>query len=124
MGDKPFAPRTSLLPLGEWSGDEGTERNAFIRSSVGARIKCVEPIAVSLPMAKPMKMAGVEIRSADNVLVRIETDGGHVGWGEAASAPAMTGETVESMMAAIRHMAPSLANMEDRKSTRLNSSHG
>ena len=34
MGDKPFAPRTSLLPPGEGSGDEGTERKAFIRSSV------------------------------------------------------------------------------------------
>ncbi len=59
-------------------------------------------------MRKPMKMAGVLIEAADNVLVRIETDAGIVGWGEAASAPAMTGETVESMLAAIRHMAPAL----------------
>ena len=34
------------------------------------RIKRVEPIAVSFPMKKPVFMAGVEIRQADNVLVR------------------------------------------------------
>lgn len=70
------------------------------------KIRTVEPIAVSIPMRKPIKMAGVELRSADNVLVRIETDNGVVGWGEAASAPTMTGETVEGMMAAVRYLAP------------------
>ena len=73
-----------------------------------ATIKHIEAIAVSLPMTKPMKMAGVLISSADNVLVKIELDSGHIGWGEAASAHAMTGETVESMMAAVRYMAPAL----------------
>ncbi len=68
------------------------------------KIKRIEPIAVSLPMKKPVFMAGVEIRQADNVLVRIEADNGMVGWGEAASAPTMTGETVESMMAAVLYL--------------------
>ncbi len=71
-------------------------------------IKHIEPIAVSLPMKKPVVMASVEIRRADNILVRIETDNGTVGWGEAAEAPTMTGETVESMMAAVSYMAPAL----------------
>src|SRR6476660_3047781 len=57
-------------------------------------------------MKKPVVMAGVEIRHADNVLVRIEADKGIVGWGEAASAPSMTGETVESMVAAVRYLTP------------------
>ena len=68
------------------------------------KIKHIEPIAVSLPMKKPVVMAGVEIRRADNILVRIETDNGTVGWGEAAEAPTMTGETVESMMAAVSYI--------------------
>ncbi|TMJ94625.1 MAG: hypothetical protein E6G77_22340 [Alphaproteobacteria bacterium] len=76
------------------------------------KIKRVEPIAVSLPMKKPVVMAGVEIARADNVFVRIETDNGIVGWGEAASAPTMTGETVESMMAAIGYLAPVLEGRE------------
>jgi L-alanine-DL-glutamate epimerase-like enolase superfamily enzyme len=53
-------------------------------------------------------MAGVEIRQADNVLVHIETDNGAIGWGEAASAPTMTGETVESMMAAVLYLKSAL----------------
>jgi L-alanine-DL-glutamate epimerase-like enolase superfamily enzyme len=72
------------------------------------RINAVEPIAISLPMKKPVQMAGETVARADNVFVRIESDDGVVGWGEAASAPTMTGETVASMMAAIAHMAPSL----------------
>ena len=72
------------------------------------RIKAIEPIAVSLPMHKPVKMAGETVTRADNVLVRIEADNGTVGWGEAASAPTMTGETVAGMMAAVSHMAPAL----------------
>ena len=44
------------------------------------KIKTVEPIAVSIPMKKPVFMAGVEIRHADNVIVRIEADNGVIGW--------------------------------------------
>jgi L-alanine-DL-glutamate epimerase-like enolase superfamily enzyme len=71
-------------------------------------IKTIEPIAVSLPMRKPVIMAGEEVRRADNVLVRIETDTGLVGWGEAASAPVMTGDTVESLAAAVHYLEPAL----------------
>lgn len=59
-------------------------------------------------MKKPVQMAGETVTRADNVLLRIEADTGVVGWGEAASAPTMTGETVASMLAAIAHIAPSL----------------
>ncbi len=72
------------------------------------RIKSIEPIAASLPMKKPVQMAGETVARADNVFVRIESEDGVVGWGEAASAPTMTGETVASMVAAIELMAPRL----------------
>jgi muconate cycloisomerase len=72
------------------------------------KIKTIEPIAVGLPMKKPVAMAAETVARADNVLVRIEADNGCVGWGEAASAPTMTGETVASMMAAVAHLAPML----------------
>src|SRR5690242_13378884 len=78
------------------------------RGTIPMKIATIEPIAVALPMKKPVYMAGVEIRQADNVLVRIESDTGTVGWGEAASAPTMTGETVESMMAAIAYLLPAV----------------
>ena len=76
------------------------------------KIATIEPIAVAFPMKKPVFMAGVEIRQADNVVVRIASDAGVVGWGEAASAPTMTGETVESMMAAISYIAPAVLGRE------------
>ncbi len=76
--------------------------------SLAATVERVEAIAVSLPVIKPLKMAFEEVRRADNLLVRVMTDSGVTGWGEAASAPTMTGETVESMVAAVRHLAPHL----------------
>jgi L-alanine-DL-glutamate epimerase-like enolase superfamily enzyme len=72
------------------------------------QIKSIEPIAVSLPMRKPVIMAGEEVRRADNVLVRIESDDGVVGWGEAASAPVMTGDTLESIVSAVHYMSSAL----------------
>jgi muconate cycloisomerase len=68
----------------------------------------IEPIAISLPMLKPVIMAGEEVRRADNVLVRLQADNGLVGWGEAASAPTMTGETTASMVAAVYYLVPAL----------------
>ena len=75
------------------------------------KIKHIEPIAIGLPMVTPVKMSFEEVRTANNVLVRLETEGGVVGWGEAASAPTMTGETLESMAAAVRYLAPLLKGM-------------
>jgi L-alanine-DL-glutamate epimerase-like enolase superfamily enzyme len=72
------------------------------------KIKAIEPIAASLPMKKPVQMSGETIARADNVFVRIESDNGVIGWGEAASAPTMTGETIASMMAAIEYLTPKL----------------
>jgi muconate cycloisomerase len=54
-----------------------------------------------------MKMAGETITHAHNIVVRIEAADGTVGWGEAASAPTMTGETLGGLAAAVRdHLAP------------------
>jgi muconate cycloisomerase len=75
-------------------------------------VKSIEPFAVSLPMLKPVIMAGEEVRRADNVLVRVETDSGLVGWGEAASAPVMTGETLESIVSAVHYLAPALSGRD------------
>jgi len=72
------------------------------------KIKTIEPIAVRLPMKKPVQMAGETVAQAENVFVRIESESGAVGWGEAAAAPTMTGETIAGMMAAIELMTPKL----------------
>src|SRR5260370_4455325 len=71
-------------------------------------IRRVEAIPVALPLSKPMKMASVTIATADNILVRIESADGVVGWGEAASAPTMTGATQAGLLAAAQYLAPLL----------------
>jgi muconate cycloisomerase len=75
-------------------------------------IRRVDAIPVALPLTKPMKMAGVTIATAENVLVRIEAADGTVGWGEAASAPTMTGDTQGGLVAAARHLAPLLVGQD------------
>lgn len=75
------------------------------------QIKRIQAIAISLPMIKPVKMSFEEVRNAENVLARIETSDGIIGWGEAASAPTMTGETPGSMVAAIRYLADKLEGL-------------
>src|ERR1700741_2339339 len=70
-------------------------------------IRRVDAVPVALPLKKPMKMAGVNITHAQNVVLRIEAKDGTVGWGEAASAPTMTGDTLGGLVAAVRdHLGP------------------
>jgi muconate cycloisomerase len=72
-------------------------------------IRRIDAVPVALPLKKPMKMAGVNITHAHNVVVRIGAKDGTVGWGEAASAPTMTGDTLGGLVAAVRdHLAPML----------------
>lgn len=78
-------------------------------------VKSVQAIPVGLPLKKPIKMAKVEIRVADSMLVRIESKDGIVGWGEAAAAPTMSGDTLPAMSAAIAdHLAPLLVGKDAR----------
>src|SRR3954451_4717983 len=78
-------------------------------------IRRVDAIPVALPLAKPMKMSGVNLTHAHNLLVRIEAADGTIGWGEAASAPTMTGDTQGGLVAAVRdHLAPIIAGKDAR----------
>ncbi len=79
-------------------------------------IRRVDAIPVALPLKSPMKMAGITIATAENLLVRIEAADGSVGWGEAASAPTMTGDTLGGLVAAVRdHLAPLLVGQDARQ---------
>jgi muconate cycloisomerase len=79
-------------------------------------IRRVDAIPVALPLKAPMKMANATVAKADNVLVRIEAANGTVGWGEAASAPTMTGDTLGGLVAAMRdHLGPMLIGQDARK---------
>ena len=68
------------------------------------QIKTIEPIAVSLPMIKPVIMAGEEVRRADNVLVRIEGDNGSLAGAKPRPRRCMTGDTLESIVSAVHYL--------------------
>src|ERR1700704_1302969 len=75
-------------------------------------IRRVDAMPIALPLKKPVLMSGVSITHAENLLVRIEAADGTVGWGEAASAPTMTGDTQGGLVAAVRHLAPLLVGQD------------
>ena len=77
-------------------------------------IRRIDAIPVALPLKTPMKMAAKPPSpTAQNLLVRIEAADGTVGWGEAASAPTMTGDTLGGLVAAVRdHLAPMLVGQD------------
>jgi muconate cycloisomerase len=76
-------------------------------------VRRVDPIPVGLPLKKPVAMAGSTVNVAHNILVRIEAQDGTVGWGEAASAPTMTGDTLAGLVSAVRdHLAPLLIGQD------------
>ena len=76
-------------------------------------IRRVDAIPVALPLKARMKMAAETITAAQNLIVRIEAADGTVGWGEAASAPTMTGDTQGGLVAAVRdHLAPLLVGKD------------
>lgn len=72
------------------------------------KITSLIPIALDLPLDTPMKLSDITIATSENVLVRLEADNGHVGWGEAPAAPTMTGETAARLVAAIDYLAPAI----------------
>ena len=84
-----------------------------IADVVPLTVRRIDAIPVALPLKAPMKMAGITIAKAENLLVRVEAAGGEVGWGEAPSAPTMTGDTLGGLVAAVRdHLAPLLIGQD------------
>jgi muconate cycloisomerase len=84
-------------------------RTAVSKDQAPLVIRRVDAIPVALPLKAAMKMANATVTKAENLIVRIEAADGTVGWGEAASAPTMTGDTLGGLLAAVLdHLAPML----------------
>lgn len=76
------------------------------------RIAGIETFAARLPLAQSVAMSGDRVSVAENLIVRVTDGDGAAGWGEAASAPLMTGETLPGMVAAARFCADRLTGAE------------
>ncbi len=76
------------------------------------RITSVETFPIALPLTKPVKMSHVTIERSRNVLVKITTDDGIVGWGEAVEAMDVTGENQGRMRASIDDLGARLIGQD------------
>jgi L-Ala-D/L-Glu epimerase len=77
------------------------------------KISAVEAIPLAIPYRRPFGFASGRVTAADHVLVRITTDDGLVGHGEAPPRPYTYGETAASIVAAVRDLfAPVLVGAD------------
>lgn len=67
---------------------------------------------VRLKLYEPLRVAFGTLRCCENVLLRLTTEEGLVGYGEAAPMPFVTGETAESVEAALRLLRPALIGQD------------
>jgi len=66
-----------------------------------------------VPLMTPFKSALRTAEAIDNIVVMIDTDDGHVGYGSGSPTPQLTGDTPGSILAAIRdHIAPALIGLD------------
>lgn len=69
------------------------------------RIKRFGVGEVRVPLIQPFKTSLRQVTAIENTLVRLETDEGQVGFGEAAAVPYITGDTTGGVLAALAHLA-------------------
>ncbi|MDP4145665.1 MAG: dipeptide epimerase [Bacillota bacterium] len=68
---------------------------------------------ISIPLKKPFKTALRTVDKINDVIVKIITDTGNIGYGEAPPTAVITGETIGSITAAINnHIKPSIIGMD------------
>lgn len=83
------------------------------------RIVRLDRFPLAIPLAHPMRMAGRTIASTRTFVVRLVTEAREVGWGEANVATALTGETDESIAAALDLLGDLLRGRDARDLRRL-----
>ena len=77
------------------------------------KITSIKTFPLALPMRTPIKMARQLVDKALTILVRVDTDEGISGFGEAAAAIAFSGETLASLKFAVdKHIAPAVVGMD------------
>lgn len=77
------------------------------------RIKSIQTGRIQIPLKTPFKTALRTVEAVEDVIVRVETDTGEEGFGEAPPTAVITGDILESIEGAVRNfIAPSLEGME------------
>ena len=76
------------------------------------RISSVETFPIGIPLATPVQMSHVTITTSHNVLVKVTTDEGIVGWGEGVEAFDLTGENQGRINASIQALGARLVGKD------------
>lgn len=83
------------------------------------KIASVEAIPITVPLTKPIVMSHITVERSHNVLVKVTTDDGLVGWGEGVEATDLTGETQQSIQAAIEFLGPRIIGEDPMRRSAL-----
>lgn len=75
------------------------------------KITHIELRKVRIHLSETFRVAFGEIRHTDNVLVKVTTDEGLIGYGEAAPIAFVTGETAEGVIAVLEMLKPGLIGL-------------
>jgi L-alanine-DL-glutamate epimerase-like enolase superfamily enzyme len=77
------------------------------------KITLVETTPLQIPLRRPFKTAKAEQQNASVVIIKLHTDAGIIGIGESDPRPHITGETVDSVLAAVSgYLTPAVRGME------------
>ncbi|SET63861.1 o-succinylbenzoate synthase [Natronincola peptidivorans] len=77
------------------------------------KITAIQLGHLSVPLKTPFKTALRTVDSIENIAVRIMTDTGHIGYGEAAPTAVITGDTLSSIGGAVKnYIAPQLIGLD------------
>ena len=69
------------------------------------KITTIEINTLTIPYHRPFKVAIGQKTGADNVIIKINTDSGLCGWGEAIACPYITGDTQETNLQTAQQLA-------------------
>lgn len=76
------------------------------------KITSIRTQCITIPLNTVFKTALRTVDTLENVLVTVETDTAHVGYGSAAPTAVITGETVASIIGAVEHIGSAISGMD------------
>ncbi len=77
------------------------------------KIREIQIGKVSIPLKKPFKTALRQVNSAEDIIIKVIADSGEVGFGNAPPTAVITGDSQDSIIAAIRDtLGPQIVGME------------
>lgn len=76
------------------------------------KITNIKAEKVRIELTVPFRVAFAEINYSENLLLKVSTDEGIDGYGEAAPMPFVTGETIDSVISVINMIRPGLIGMD------------